>query len=122
MIKNFVNFGGGRDHCPQPMLELRQGALMRKDASECLWCGCLVEQKTLDVALDPKNEGTRPVDFTDRLAMLGILGNNRWARDSIWPYVRDNWDDLAKRYDSRYPLASMPTFPVKLNAFLLIHQ
>lgn len=55
------------------------------------------------MALDPKTEATRPVDFTDRLAMLGILGNNRWARDSIWPYVRDNWDDLAKKYDSGYP-------------------
>ncbi len=57
-------------------------------------------QKTLDVVLDPKGEGTRVVEFTDRLALLGILRDNRWARDMVWPYFRDNWDALYKKYGS----------------------
>jgi hypothetical protein len=57
-------------------------------------------QKTLDVVLDPKDEGTRVVEFTDRLALLGILRDNRWARDMVWPYFRDNWDALYKKYGS----------------------
>jgi hypothetical protein len=87
----------------------RSSAVIRKPRTKLSLNDCasglikaLVVQKTLDVALDPKSEGKREVDFTDRLAMLSILGNNRWARDMIWPYVRDNWDALIKKYDTGY--------------------